>query len=87
MAKKVRRVKKKRRATGRTAVSRSQQQTAHPGKPASKQTAVTREPASKQTSAEEFRQEYSYVLKDLRRILILAAIMFALLIVLNLVLQ
>ncbi|MCA9917533.1 MAG: hypothetical protein KC445_06240 [Anaerolineales bacterium] len=33
-----------------------------------------------------FAQEYAYVLKDLRRVFVLAAIMFVLLIVLNLVL-
>ncbi len=37
--------------------------------------------------AEQFREEYAYVLKDLRQVLILAVIMFALLIALNLVLQ
>ena len=36
---------------------------------------------------EQFRQEYSYVIKDLRQVLTLAVIMFALLIVLNLFLQ
>ena len=35
---------------------------------------------------EELREEYAYVLRDLRRVFILAAIMFAVLIVLNLVL-
>lgn len=35
----------------------------------------------------EFRQEYAYVFKDLRQIFILAAVMFLILIVLNLVLQ
>ena len=34
-----------------------------------------------------FAQEYSYVLKDLRRVFALAAIMFVLLIALNIVLQ
>lgn len=34
-----------------------------------------------------FEQEYAYVLKDLRRIFALAAFMFVLLIVLNIVLQ
>ncbi|MCB9421492.1 MAG: hypothetical protein H6667_16935 [Ardenticatenaceae bacterium] len=36
---------------------------------------------------EQFRQEYAYVLKDLRQVLILAIAMFALLIVLNVVLR
>ena len=34
-----------------------------------------------------FTQEYAYVLKDLRRVFALAAVMFVLLIVLNIVLQ
>lgn len=40
------------------------------------------------TSSQEnqLREEYSYVLKDLRHIFILAAIMFALLIALNIIL-
>lgn len=37
--------------------------------------------------AEQFRSEYAYVLKDLRQVLVLAAVMFALLIALNLFLQ
>jgi hypothetical protein len=36
---------------------------------------------------EQFRQEYAYVLKDLRQVLILAVVMFALLIALNLFLR
>lgn len=35
--------------------------------------------------ADELREEYAYVLKDLRHILILAAIMFLLLIAVNLI--
>lgn len=38
------------------------------------------------TPEEEFRSEYAYVLKDLRRVFILAIVMFALLIALNLLL-
>ncbi len=38
-------------------------------------------------SAEQFQQEYAYVLKDLRQIIALAVIMFIFLIVLNLILQ
>lgn len=40
-----------------------------------------------QATAEQFQAEYAYVVKDLRRILILALAMFALLIILNVVLQ
>lgn len=36
---------------------------------------------------EQFRQEYSYVLQDLRQVLTLAVVMFVLLIVLNIVLR
>lgn len=36
---------------------------------------------------EQFRQEYAYVLKDLRQVLLLAVAMFALLILLNVVLR
>ncbi len=36
---------------------------------------------------EQFRQEYAYVLKDLRQVLVLAVVMFALLIALNLFLR
>ena len=62
MAKKVRRVRKKK---GKAAVS------------------VEKPTLS---AAEQFQQDYAYVLKDLRRVFILAGIMFALLIILNLVL-
>ncbi len=41
----------------------------------------------KRDSNANFSQEYAYVLKDLWRIFVLAAVMFVLLIVLNLVLQ
>lgn len=43
------------------------------------------EPPKKQV--QDFQVEYAYVLKDLRRVFILAGIMFALLIVINLILQ
>ena len=39
----------------------------------------------RQVSIEELQEEYSYVLKDLRRIFVLALIMFALLVVANIV--
>lgn len=42
---------------------------------------------SRRVTEEEFREEYAYVIKDLRWIFILAALMFTLLIVLNLVLR
>ena len=79
MAKKVRRVKKKR-------------QQKKPANPVTEDAATTTLDAEvavgqKISSAEQFRLEYSYVVKDLRRVLILAAIMFALLIAINLLLQ
>jgi hypothetical protein len=43
-------------------------------------------PAGRRATPEELAEEYAYVLKDLRRIFILAAAMFALLILLNLIL-
>jgi hypothetical protein len=39
------------------------------------------------TDEERLREAYAYVLKDLRRVFILAVAMFALLILLNLILQ
>jgi len=42
---------------------------------------------TRRTSPEEFAEEYSYVGQDLRRILILAVIMFAIMIGLNLILH
>lgn len=45
------------------------------------------EKAAGEGPAEQFQQEYAYVIKDLRRVFLLAAAMFVLLIVLNLVLQ
>ena len=41
----------------------------------------------KRNSNATFAQEYAYVLKDLRRVFALAAVMFVLLIILNIVLQ
>lgn len=41
----------------------------------------------KRDSNASFAEEYAYVLKDLRWVFVLAAVMFVLLIVLNLVLQ
>ena len=79
MAKKVRRVKKKRQQKKHTAPTQED--------------IITKTPAAEVStgpqlsSTEQFRQEYAYVVKDLRRVLILAAFMFALLIALNLLLQ
>jgi hypothetical protein len=79
MAKKVRRVKKKRQQKKQTAPVQEDIKTTTP---------AAEIPAESQlSSTEQFRQEYAYVVKDLRRVLVLAAIMFALLIALNLLLQ
>ncbi|MCA9930470.1 MAG: hypothetical protein KC419_18430 [Anaerolineales bacterium] len=67
--------KKKRRAAV-TAVS-DQVNVVEAGQPKSKQ----------EKTADKFRVEYAYVIKDLRTIFILAGIMFALLIILNLFLN
>jgi negative regulator of replication initiation len=72
MAKKVRRVKKRKKVSaandGAVAVAEI-------------------ETAVKETQALVFQQEYAYVAKDLRRVLLLSAAMFVLLIALNLLLQ
>ena len=79
MAKKVRRVKKK----------RQQKKQSAPLQEDAASTTLDAEISSglKLTTAEQFHQEYAYVVKDLRRVLVLAAIMFTLLIVINLLLQ
>ena len=79
MAKKVRRVKKKRQQKKHTAPAQVDIKTMTPASETST--------GPQLSTTEQFRQEYAYVVKDLRRVLILAAIMFALLIALNLLLQ
>ena len=79
MAKKVRRVKKKRQQKKHTAPTQEDITTKTP--------AAEISTGPQLSSTEQFRQEYAYVVKDLRRVLILAAFMFALLIALNLLLQ
>ncbi len=79
MAKKVRRVKKKRQQKKHTAPAQEGIKTTTP--------AAETSTGPQLSTTEQFRQEYAYVVKDLRRVLILAAIMFALLITLNLLLQ
>jgi hypothetical protein len=48
---------------------------------------ITAPPPTPEKQAEAFKEEYAYVLKDLRHVFILAGVMFVLLIVLNLVLR
>ena len=45
------------------------------------------EQSANEITAEDFEKEYAYVFKDMRQVLILAIVMFALLIGLNLLLQ
>ena len=52
-----------------------------------KSAARAAEQSANEITAEDFEQEYAYVFKDMRQVLILAIIMFALLIGLNLLLQ
>lgn len=76
MAKKVRRAKKKKKkATTTVAAS------------AAGEKPVEKVATAKETSAETFRQEYAYVIKDLRRVLLVSGAMFVLLIAINLLLQ
>ena len=79
MAKKVRRVKKKRQQKKYKASAQEDIKTTTPAAD------ISTEPQL--SSTEQFRQEYAYVVKDLRRVLVLAVIMFALLIAINLLLQ
>ncbi len=56
-----------------------------PDKPASSNTGRRRRGRIRNVSIEELREEYSYVLKDLRRIFVLAGVMFVLLIAANII--
>ena len=51
-----------------------------------KRSADSTERQADSPATEQLREEYAYVLRDLRHVFILAAIMFTLLIVLNLIL-
>ena len=79
MAKKVRRVKKKRQQKRQSTPSQAETGTSIPA------AEVSAEPQL--SSTDQFRLDYAYVVKDLRRVLILAVIMFAVLIAINLLLQ
>lgn len=80
MAKKVRRVKKSKQTAAGTAADTSAERLTAPEAPL---------PASRsrQSSEEQFREDYAYVIRDLRQVLLLSVAMFALLIVLNLLLN
>ena len=80
MAKKVRRVKKK--TQNKSAQKPTDQVVLTEGK-----APVNISAEQPLSSTDQFRIEYSYVVKDLRRVFVLAAAMFTLLIVLNVLLQ
>ncbi len=84
-AKKVRRVKKKsnRQTQSGTAVNAAVEKQETP----TEKTKAQPRADKKLAEYEDFRHEYAYVVLDLRRVLLLSAFMFALLIVLNLILQ
>jgi Flp pilus assembly protein TadB len=77
MAKKVRRAKKKKRSTH---VSDNSAE-------ASDEQVVDKAVSRKERATEANRQEYAYVVKDLRRLFLLSGALFLLLIVINLLLQ
>lgn len=77
MAKKVRRVKKK-KTNKSTSESTADQVVVNETATIAEQTLST---------TDQFRLDYAYVVKDLRRVFLLAGAMFALLIILNLILQ
>lgn len=52
-----------------------------------KSAARAAEQSANEITAEDFEKEYAYVFKDMRQVLLLAIVMFALLIGLNLLLQ
>lgn len=56
-----------------------------PDKPAGSKSGRRRRGRIRNVSIEELREEYSYVLKDLRRIFVLAGVMFVLLIAANII--
>lgn len=78
MAKKVRRVKKKNKRSEQVADSSSEMLTEQ----TDEQTI-----SAKEKAALSYRQEYAYVIKDLRRLLLVSGALFLLLIVINLLLQ
>jgi hypothetical protein len=77
MAKKVRRAKKKNRATHVT------ESTAE----VPTEVVVEKAVSAKVKEIESYRKEYAYVVKDLRRLFLLSGALFLLLIVINLLVQ
>jgi hypothetical protein len=91
MAKKVRRVRRKKR-TDQPSTKNQSEDVARDDKVNAKtinsrSTKEKKKNKVKLTPEEELREEYAYVVYDLRRIAILAAALFVLLILLNILLQ
>jgi hypothetical protein len=91
MAKKVRRVRKSRSSKGSTTRGNSVQPRVNQraNEAASSDVALDegQAPGDKLSSEDDLREEYAYVVRDLRRVAILAAAMFILLILINILLQ
>ena len=91
MAKKVRRVRKSRTSKGSTPKGDSVQPGASHRANKASSTNVALDEGQAQgdqlSSEDELREEYAYVVRDLRRVAILAAAMFILLILINILLQ
>ena len=89
MAKKARRVRRSAKGKERRSEKREMPASsppASPKSPTSNRNRIISRSTYTPTEA-ELREEYSYVLRDLRRVFILAGAMFVLLILLNLVLR
>ena len=85
-AKKVRRVRQQKQNVA--AKSSETQKSTTPRKPSSnRRTGQAADPTQQWSATEQTQLEYAYHLRDLRLVFILAGIMFALLIILNLVLR
>ncbi len=82
MAKKVRRVKKNKKSSATQVVEDSVEQPAE-----TEDAMIAKGTSAKDSRAESFRQEYAYVVKDLKRVLLVSGAMFVLLIVVNLLFQ
>lgn len=78
MAKKVRRVKKKNKSSEPVVESTSEIVTELPDEQIM---------SAKEKAALSYRQEYAYVIEDLRRLLLLSGALFLLLIIINLLFQ
>jgi hypothetical protein len=85
MAKKVRRVKKKKKSAQDTTTA--VENTAVQAAPVSKAMVKEKVASAKVKEVVTFHEEYAYVIKDLRRVLLVSGAMFLLLIALNLLLQ